>query len=56
MNHVRTIADLDDLPEIRIFYCAPCAHVETIKLKTPVPDVVPELEGNAGHATKLRYD
>lgn len=33
MKHVRTIAHLDNLPEIHIFYCAPCEHVETVKLK-----------------------
>jgi hypothetical protein len=33
MKHVRTIAHLDDLPQIQIFYCAACEHVETIKLK-----------------------
>jgi hypothetical protein len=33
MKHVRTIAHLPNLPEIQIFYCAPCEHVETIKLK-----------------------
>jgi hypothetical protein len=33
MQHVRTIAHLRDLPEIQIFYCAPCQHVETTKLK-----------------------
>jgi hypothetical protein len=29
----RTIAHLNGLPEIHIFYCAPCQCVETIKLK-----------------------
>jgi len=33
MKHVRTIDHLRNLPEIQIFYCAPCQHVETIKLK-----------------------
>jgi hypothetical protein len=33
MRHVRVIAHLDELPEIHIFYCARCEHVETIKLK-----------------------
>ena len=33
MKHVRTIEHLHDLPEIRIFYCAPCEHAETVKLK-----------------------
>jgi hypothetical protein len=33
MKHVRAIAHLRDLPEIHIFYCVPCEHVETIKLE-----------------------
>jgi hypothetical protein len=33
MKHVRAIAHLDELPEIHIFYCAPCEHLETIKRK-----------------------
>jgi hypothetical protein len=28
MQHVRTIAHLNNLPEIHIFYCAPCQCVE----------------------------
>jgi hypothetical protein len=33
MKHVCTIGHLHNLPEIQIFYCAPCKHVETIKLE-----------------------
>jgi hypothetical protein len=33
MKHVRTIGHLGDLPEISIFYCAPCQHVETTQQK-----------------------
>jgi hypothetical protein len=33
MAHVRTIAHLPNLPDIHIFYCAPCQHVETIQQK-----------------------
>jgi hypothetical protein len=33
MKYVRSIPALGGLPEIEIFYCAPCSHVETIKLK-----------------------
>ena len=33
MKHVRTIGHLDNLPEIQIYYCAPCQHVETTQQK-----------------------
>jgi hypothetical protein len=33
MRRVRTIAHLTDLPEIQIFYCAPCQRAETVKLE-----------------------
>jgi hypothetical protein len=33
MRHVRTITHLGDLPDIEIFFCGVCSHVETVRLK-----------------------
>jgi hypothetical protein len=32
-RHVCTIAQLGDLPDIEIFFCATCSHAETVQLK-----------------------
>jgi hypothetical protein len=33
LRHVRTITHLGNLPDLEIFFCAACSHVETVKLK-----------------------